>query len=150
MKPDLESEAAMQQTSHSAASTDDEKKTKKKKEVKPMASLGETLSFVFECGPRLKFLFALGMTGGILNGLVYPALAYLFSNSFGDISGASDNGLGPIRELAFTFMIVGTWALVNGTIQSWAFEIISYHASQNFRLKWFKALLRQGNFRSLS
>lgn len=143
MKKKKEQPTALQATNHSTATTDEEKKTKKKKAERPMASLFETLGFAFECGPRVQFLFFLGSVGGFLNGLVYPALAYLFSSSFADISGAADNGLAQVRELAFFFMIVGVYALINGTIQTWCFEIVAYHASQNFRLSWFRALLRQ-------
>lgn len=145
MKPEeAKNDAALQLTNHSTTTADDDDEKKKKKEVpKPMASFSDTLSFVFDCGSKIKFLFCLGSFTGVLNGLVYPALAYLFSNSFADISGSPTNGLAQVRELAFTFLIVGTWALVNGTIQTWSFEIIAYHGSQSFRLQWFKALLRQ-------
>lgn len=132
----------MDDTQHSTMSKADKKK-KKKKEKKQMASLGETLSFVFECGGMVQFLFFTGVLAGILNGLVFPALAYVFSNSFGDIAGAASNGLDNIRELAFIFMGVGVYALGVGTIQGWSFELVAYYASQNFRLKWFNALLRQ-------
>jgi ATP-binding cassette subfamily B (MDR/TAP) protein 1 len=141
-KEHQEIETAMNGTNHSTAVSDEDKK-KKKKIDRPMATFFETLAFAFECGPRIQFLFFLGSVAGVLNGLVYPALAYLFSNSFADISGASSNGLSQIRELAFFFMAVGAYALVNGTIQTWCFEIVAYHASQNFRLSWFRALLRQ-------
>lgn len=63
------------------------------------------MSFVFDLGPRMRFLFVCGLIGGVLNGLVYPILAYLFSSSFSDISAASSDGLAQIRELAFTFMM---------------------------------------------
>jgi ATP-binding cassette subfamily B (MDR/TAP) protein 1 len=138
-------ETALQATDHSAGTTtsDEDKKKKKQKEARPMASLSETLAFVFQCGPRVQFLFVLGSIGGFFNGLVYPALAYLFSGSFSDISGASNSGLSQVRDLAYNFMIIGTFALVNGLIQTWCFEIVAYYASQNFRLSWFRALLRQ-------
>lgn len=129
----------MDGTNHSAA-TDGSGKEKKK--AKPMASMSETLSFVFQCGPRVTWIFVLGCIGGLLNGLVYPILAYLFSTSFADISAASNEGLSQVRELAYTFMIVGVYALVVATIQSWCFEVVAYHATQNFRLQWFAALLR--------
>lgn len=106
------------------------------------ASLGETLGFIWECGGRVRFLFIMGLFAAFLNGMVYPVLAYLFSTSFTDLSGAQ-NGLDAIRRLAFTFMIVGVFALGAATVQAWSFEIVAYHSSQNFRLKWFRALLRQ-------
>lgn len=116
---------------------------KKKKEAKQKASIGETLEFVWACGPRVRFIFFLGFVGGIANGTVYPILAYLFSSSFSDISAASNEGLKQVRELAYTFLIVGVYALVAATIQGWCFESVAYHASTRFRLTWFEALLRQ-------
>jgi ATP-binding cassette, subfamily B (MDR/TAP), member 1 len=126
-----------------AESMDSSNDKKKNDAPKPQASFGETLSFVFECGPRITLIFCTGVTGGILNGFVFPILAYLFSSSFSDIAGAATNGLGQVRKLAYTFMIVGVYALIAGTMQTWSFEIVSYHATQNLRLQWFAALLRQ-------
>jgi ATP-binding cassette subfamily B (MDR/TAP) protein 1 len=124
--------------------TDDVAKDKKKKaEPKLQASVSDTLDFVFQCGPRITWIFTLGCIGGIFNGLVYPALAYLFSSSFSSISAASNSGLSQVRQLAFTFLAVGTYALVVATIQTWSFEVVSYHATHNFRKQWFSALLRQ-------
>jgi len=118
-------------------------KRDQKKATDPSASVRDTLSFAFGAGTGTKFLFTVGSIAGIGNGLVYPMLAYLFSNSFNKISGAASNGLGPVRQIAFTFMAVGSYALVMATIQSACFEIVAYRASQNFRLQWFRALLRQ-------
>jgi len=115
----------------------------KKKQAQPQASVSETLAFAFQCGGKVKALFALGVVSGVLNGTVYPVLAYLFSSSFADLSASATQGLGLIRELAFMFLIVGTYALLAGIFQSWSFEIVAYHATQNFRLQWFSALLRQ-------
>lgn len=119
-----------------------EKAKKEKKKEEAMASVSETLSFVFQCGPKIKFTFFCGCFFGILNGLVYPALAYIFSNSFSSLSGAA-NGLAELREIAYIFLGVGAYALIMATLQSACFEIVAYHASRNFRLQWFKALLRQ-------
>ena len=124
-----------------AITADDEKKVVK---PKVQASVGETMSFVFGCGPKTTMLWCLGFLGGIGNGLVYPILAYLFSNSFADISNASaSEGLDGIKTIAFLFMAVGTYALVMATIQTTCFEVVAYTASQRFRLEWFHALLRQ-------
>jgi ATP-binding cassette, subfamily B (MDR/TAP), member 1 len=107
------------------------------------ASIGDTLAFVFECGPKLTTLFALGCLGGILSGLVYPALSYLFSTSFTSLSGSSTNGLGPVREMAYKFMVLGVYGFFTALMQTWCFEIVAFHSTLRFRLKWLKALLRQ-------
>lgn len=65
----------------------------------------------------------------------YPLASAVFSTSFSDISGAVQNGLDQIRELAFTFMLFGVFALGAATVQNWSFEILAFHSSQNFRLK---------------
>jgi ATP-binding cassette subfamily B (MDR/TAP) protein 1 len=143
MKEKSKIETTLNETNHSAVSDEEKKKNEKPKIDRPMATFFETLDFAFDCGPRIQFLFFLGSFAGFLNGLVYPALAYLFSNSFADISGASSNGLSQIRDMAYFFMVIGVYALINGTIQTWCFEVVAYHASQNFRLSWFRALLRQ-------
>jgi ATP-binding cassette subfamily B (MDR/TAP) protein 1 len=127
-------------SSLTAASSTDKKK---KKAQQPQASISETMSFVFGCGTKIKWIFVFSFFAGFLNGLVYPALAYLFSNSFSTIGAASNDGLKQVRELAFLFMLVGAYALLAGFFQNWGFEIIAYHASQRFRLQWFAALLKQ-------
>jgi ATP-binding cassette subfamily B (MDR/TAP) protein 1 len=126
-----------------ATSTATDKSEKSKPKTPTQASVSETLSFVFGSGTKTVVLFIIGIIGAIGNGAVYPALAYLFSNSFADISGASSDGLAQIKELAFAFLIVGGYALVMATIQTGCFEIVAYKASHNMRLQWFQALLRQ-------
>jgi len=134
----------LQDSKHSTASAAAGDNDKKEKEAASQASLSETLDFAFQCGAKIKLLFFVGFFAGICNGLVYPALAYLFSSSFTDLSAANATAdLGVMRELAYTFMIIGVYALVAGLLQSWSFEIVAYHATQNFRLQWFSALLRQ-------
>jgi ATP-binding cassette subfamily B (MDR/TAP) protein 1 len=77
-----------------------------------------------------------------LNGLVFPTLAYLFSNSFSDLGQASQ-GMESVRQLAFTFIGVGVYAFVVAAIQNFCFLLVSVRASDNFRKEWFSALLRQ-------
>eukprot|EP00980_Cylindrotheca_fusiformis_P009868 scaffold2184_cov128-Cylindrotheca_fusiformis.AAC.14 len=121
----------------------DEDANSAEKKAKQQASASETLSFIFQGDTQTKLLFLLGILGGIGNGVVYPALAYIYSNSFSDISGIDGKGLGEVRELAYTFMIVGVYGLVMATIQTGCFEIVAYRATLNLKLQWFRALLRQ-------
>ena len=119
------------------ASREKKKKKKKKrhKQTKPMASLTDTLGFVFGCGGGLSFLFGIGVFAGIFHGLVFPALAYIFSSSMSKLAGAATNGVDAAREFAFIFMYVGIYSLVVATMQTWAFEVVAYHASHRFRGK---------------
>lgn len=131
-----------QDKSNRSASSEKSEKDKKKA-ADPQASVGETLSFVFSAGGTTPLIFFGGVFGALGNGAVYPILAYLFSSSFADISSAANEGLAQVRELAYTFMIVGVYALVMATIQTTCFEVVAFRASKNFRLQWFGALIRQ-------
>ena len=119
--------------------SDSEYKSKKKTQ----ASFSETMSFVFQSGTSTTILLIVGIIGAMGNGIVYPILAYLFSNSFSDISAAANEGLSQVEELAYIFMIVGVYALVMATIQTGCFETVAYRATHNMKLQWFSALLRQ-------
>jgi len=107
------------------------------------ATYQDTLQFVFDCGTGTRILFTLGCLAAIGNGLLYPIVAYVFSNSFTFVSNSASNGLHAIRKLSFTFMIVGLYGLIMGFLQNWLFEMVAYRASHSFRLQWFRALLRQ-------
>eukprot|EP00980_Cylindrotheca_fusiformis_P009865 scaffold2184_cov128-Cylindrotheca_fusiformis.AAC.11 len=122
-----------------ANSVKSDSKSAKKNAKTEQASASETLSFVFQGDTQTKALFFVGILGGIGNGIVYPALAYLYSNTFSDFT----EGLGEVRELAYTFMILGVYALVMATIQTGCFEIVAHRATVNLKLQWFRALLRQ-------
>eukprot|EP00980_Cylindrotheca_fusiformis_P007162 scaffold1505_cov118-Cylindrotheca_fusiformis.AAC.12 len=115
----------------------------KKKAKVEQASAADTLSFVFQGETQTKVLFFVGIIGAIGNGAVYPILAYVYSNAFSDISGVGSEGLGEIRESAYTFMIVGVYGLVMATIQTGCFESVAHRATINLKLHWFRALLRQ-------
>ena len=123
------------------ASSRDKKKMKKKAAV-PMASVSEVFGFMWNLGPGNRFLFFVGCLAGVGNGLVYPILAYLFSTSFSQIVGAA-NGLSQVRNLAYTFMIVGVYALLMAFVQNGCLEIVATRAARSFRMQWFNALLRQ-------
>ena len=118
----------------------DSKDKQKKQQQLPMASFSELFSF-FET-TRTRALFAVGCFAGVLNGLVYPILAYLFSNSFSDLGGAAD-GMASIRNIAFQFLVVGAYAFVVATVQTSCVEVAATRATLAFRKQWFAALLRQ-------
>ena len=110
-----------------------------------IATIGETLSFVGACDPKVTWICIIGIFGGIANGLVYPMLAFLFSTAFIDISSATTSigGIEQVRELAYQFMIVGVYALCAGFLQTWSFEVVAHQATHQLRSTWFLALLRQ-------
>lgn len=114
----------------------------KQAEVK-LASIGETLSFIKQCSTGTQIMFAFGCLGGIGNGAVYPMLAWMFSKSFTDISNSGSQGLGPIRDVAFQFLWIGSFAFGMATIQTGCMEAVASRATRQLRLTWFGALLKQ-------
>ena len=48
-----------------------------------------------------------------------------------------------ISNIAFLFMAIGSAAFVAAMFQNFCFDFSADRASRNFRLSWFKALLRQ-------
>jgi ABC transporter transmembrane region len=97
------------------------------------SSMRDTFQFVFGCGRAVTLLFVIGVVGAAVNGLVYPAIAYVLSHTFSNMSSAGANGLSTMNQIAYSFLAVGGVALVAGLAQNWAFELVAYHASQNYR-----------------
>ena len=117
------------------------KKTKKNKKADlPPATVSQVFSFLRT--PRDKVLLFVGVIAAILNGLVFPALAYLFSNSFSDLGQASQ-GLDSVRRLSLTFVGVGCYAFIAAALQNFCFLTVAERASDAFRKEWFSSLLRQ-------
>ena len=118
-----------------------DKKKKKKSQIAP-ATMSQVLSFLPATRDRL--LLFVGTIAAVLNGLVYPILAYVFSNSFTDLGAATgDDGMAQIRELAYTFIVVGAYAFACAGLQNFFFLIVSHRAADHFKKRWFRALLRQ-------
>lgn len=72
-------------------------------------------------------------------------MAFYFAKAFEDLS-ASASGetfLAAVREIAFTFMILGFLILVAMTMQSTCMEIAAGEMTRNMKQSWFEALLRQ-------
>ena len=106
----------------------------------PPATLSQVLSFLPT--RRDHILLAIGIFAAVLNGLVYPILAYVFSNSFSELGSAQD-GLAQVTEVAYTFLVVGAYAFVVAAIQNASFLVLAVRAADNFKKSWFRALLRQ-------
>lgn len=69
-------------------------------------------------------------------------MAFYFSAAFEDITQASSD-LGPVRELAFSFMILGVIVLFSMLGQAICIELAALEMTQKFKMAWFRALLRQ-------
>lgn len=121
------------------------KKTKPPSTPKELASIRDTMSFVFNCGHGNRIIFLIGAVSACFNGLVGPMLAVLFSLALASASsvGLDDVAFDDIKQVCFGLVIVGIWAFFMTFVQTVCFEITAFRASRNLNLQWFEALLRQ-------
>ena len=114
---------------------------------KQMASISETMSFVFACGLGNKVLFAIGSFSAFFNGLVGPMLAVLFSVALSRASTVGvdieDIAFDDIKQVSLGLVMVGVWAFFMTFVQTVCFEIAAFRAAHSLNLQWFQALLRQ-------
>lgn len=130
--------------------------------------------FQFGSGPKKNCGLALGLLCAAVSGLVYPVMAYILSNTFRVLSvPTSDQFKDDIKELAYTFMVVGaisagsvmaqitlleTAAEEVGALQCTTLFCVSICRAAfvpnipstallqmvySFKTRWFDALLRQ-------
>jgi len=119
------------------------KKENETSEADPLATAREVFSFVPDT--RTKILIAFGFFFAACSGVIFPALAWIFSGSFSDLSALTegDEYMKAIRTLAYNFMVLGVVAFTFMTLQSFFMELAATEMTRNFKTQWFKALLRQ-------
>eukprot|EP00804_Cyclotella_cryptica_P002716 CCRYP_009611-RE/>CCRYP_009611-RE protein AED:0.12 eAED:0.12 QI:425/1/1/1/1/0.93/15/294/1343 len=106
----------------------------------PVATLFQVFSFLPT--PNDRLLLLVGTLSAILNGLVYPFLAWLFSNSFSSL-GAASQSLDPVRTICLQFLGIGAFAFLVAAVQNACFLYVSARAADCFKKEWFASLLRQ-------
>jgi ATP-binding cassette subfamily B (MDR/TAP) protein 1 len=126
---------------------------------KATATLTETFGFAYRCGWKTRLLFVTGTLGGIAHGLALPMVAYFLSRTFETMSKISGDArddtravvaedalpdpMDAIREISYTFLVLGVYTLVCAFVETASFELMAVHATRLFQLEWFTALLRQ-------
>jgi len=119
---------------------EDKKEGEAKTENVPLASLSEVYSF-----GEGKFWYVFGgMCASAVTGCVFPAMAYVFADSFEQLAATTDGDfLADIRGIAYTFMVLGVVAFTFMTLQSALLETAAGIMTRDMKDKWFQALLRQ-------
>jgi len=136
-------------TAQNGVNSKKQKTPKKKQQDRQMASLSETIGFVFcgEYGNGSKIIFGIGTIAAFLNGLVGPMLAILFSIALsrGSAVGVDleDIAYDDIKQISLGLVGVGLWSFFMTFVQTVCFEITAFRATQELNLQWFQALLRQ-------
>jgi ATP-binding cassette subfamily B (MDR/TAP) protein 1 len=132
------------ETAKSTDGSDKEKTTDAEAEsADPKATIEEVFSFV--PNTKTKILIAFGLFFAACSGVIFPAMAWIFSGSFSDLSAStgSDAYMRAIRNLAFSFIILGVVAFGLMTAQTLLMELAATEITRNFKKLWFQALLRQ-------
>lgn len=73
------------------------------------------------------------------------AVAFYFAKAFQDLATPTEDGnfMSTIRELAYTFMVLGAIVFCSMTAQATLMETAAAEMTMNLKTEWFKALLRQ-------
>ncbi len=125
--------------------TGDAGKEKKKDETGPLASASDVFS-KFGRTRKVKMLRFFGILFSIVSGSIYPLMAFYFARSFEDLSGQVDGSssyMDGVRNLVYTFLILGAVGFVFLVGQAVCLEIAASDAQTDFKVQWFNALLRQ-------
>lgn len=106
-----------------------------------LASIRDVFSF-----GQGKFWFILGgMLASMATGAVFPAMAWIFADSFQQLGGSAsgDAFMQNIRQVAYTLMVLGVIAFTAMTAQAALLEYSADIMTRDLKNKWFRALLRQ-------
>lgn len=115
----------------------------KKEKDKPLASIRDVFSFG-KCRKK-RICLVLGFACSFVSGCVFPVMAFLFARSFQDLVGvvSGDEFLAQVRELAYSFMILGAVAFASMSGQATLLETSAGLMTHALKISWFDALLRQ-------
>ena len=112
----------------------------------PLATFGETFSFAKTA--KVKVCIAIGLFCAAVTGCAFPALAWIFADSFERLSGVElDEGdydfMGQIKELAFQLLTLGALVFFFMTLNAALLETAAGEMTEAMKTQWFQALLRQ-------
>jgi hypothetical protein len=109
----------------------------------PLASIQEVYSFVPNI--RTKILIVAGLFFACCSGVIFPAMAWIFSGSFSEFSASTEDDayMRGIRNLAFNFLVLGVVAFTFMTLQALLLELAATEMTREFKYRWFQSLLRQ-------
>ena len=84
---------------------EEKEEEEKEKEVFPLASYREVYSF----GEGKFWLVLGGFFSSVVSGCVFPAIAFVFANSFQELGASStdEDFLADIRRIAYIMMVLG-------------------------------------------
>ena len=88
--------------------------------VAPMATIGEVFSFVNGTdnndNTKTRLYLVCGFIFATIAGLALPASLFLFADVLGDVSAVAEEGIEPVKEVAYTMMVLGVISLIAETM----------------------------------
>jgi ABC-type multidrug transport system fused ATPase/permease subunit len=117
---------------------------KKEKETGPLAPVNHVFSS-FGRTKKVSLYRTLGIICAMASGSVYPCMAFYFAKSFESLGAQASDGnyLSNITTMVYTFLVLGSVGFFFLVSQSTFLEISASEATQDFKIQWFNALLRQ-------
>ena len=117
---------------------------KKVKATGPLAS-SQAIFSAFGKTRKVSIFRTLGILFAIASGAMYPCMAFYVTKSFENIGAQSsdENYLSNIVNMVYTFLVLGSIGFFFLVLQSTFLEISASEATQDFKIQWFNALLRQ-------
>jgi ATP-binding cassette subfamily B (MDR/TAP) protein 1 len=108
-----------------------------------LASVREVFSFGGGLQKTLCLVF--GLLFAAVAGAVAPFMIFYFASSFQDLVAdpTSDEFLEKIKELSYTFLVLGVIAFVSLSAYSTLLETAAGEMTLSLKTQWFQALLRQ-------
>mmetsp|Transcript_20633 Transcript_20633/g.56974 ORF Transcript_20633/g.56974 Transcript_20633/m.56974 type:complete len:1282 (-) Transcript_20633:2036-5881(-) len=116
------------------------------KNEKPLQQASFRQLFSFATTRRTRFLIALSFLCAAVSGMAFPAMAYIFALVFADLSAdtaSNEDFLESIRNMAFTFCVLGLILFVSMTAQTTFMESAAVSMTHTMQRQWFEALMRQ-------
>lgn len=98
----------------SSTGGESETTTKEQPMDMPLTTIREVFSFAES--PKTRIYLGLGLLAAAISGLVMPASILYFSKIMGNISAIAQEGLGPVLDIVYAFMILGVISLVVETL----------------------------------
>lgn len=111
---------------------------------KQVASVSEVLSLSTN-KPRTRPFLVAGLIGAFVSGLVYPAMAFFFAQTFEKfaVPTGSDSFMDGIREIAYAFMILGAVVFVSMSAQNTLLDAAAADMAYTFQSNYLSLLLQQ-------
>lgn len=118
--------------------------TYSKKATGPLAP-SRALFSTFGNTRKVSIFRALGIIFAMASGAMYPCMAFYVTKSFENIGTqvTDENYLSNVIHMVYTFLVLGSIGFFFLVLQSTFLEISASEATQDLKIQWFNALLRQ-------